>query len=274
MSIVSIFIIAVATTRCIPVQADRILAIETVPGKSHWYFMSAVLRALTDGGHDVTVFTPFPDGNRENYTEVDMSADFSLLLDMDLAELKSVFNNPFTTVSFMINAGRSTCEIIYKNDRLNDILAKDLHTNFDAIITEPLMSSCLTYVAAKSNLPLIFTVPNPITYVDRIIFGDHPNPTSVAPLLADHAVPRTFTHRLSNTVLLLYTNILVALEGAFYRIIDPKPYDLYTFVPPSLVFTNNNFISDLSRSIYQNAVSVGGIHLKTAKRIPKVCRPA
>lgn len=41
----------------------QILAIENVAGKSHWNFMSAVLRSLTDVGHNVTVFTPFPDGN-------------------------------------------------------------------------------------------------------------------------------------------------------------------------------------------------------------------
>lgn len=51
-----------------PVDAANILAVETIPGKSHWNVMRSVLRALTERGHTVTVFTPFVDGDRDGYT--------------------------------------------------------------------------------------------------------------------------------------------------------------------------------------------------------------
>lgn len=56
-----------------PAECVRILAVETIGGKSHWNFMSAVLGSLADNGHNVNVFTLFLDGNRANYTEVNIS---------------------------------------------------------------------------------------------------------------------------------------------------------------------------------------------------------
>jgi len=64
-SVVSILIFTLFSFTFIqPGNTARILAIETFVEKSHWNFMSTVLRALTDNGHNVTVFTLFLDGNR------------------------------------------------------------------------------------------------------------------------------------------------------------------------------------------------------------------
>lgn len=265
-------IVTLTSTSILSVHSARILAIESVPGKSHWNFMSGILRALTDNGHEVTAFTPYLDGYRENYTEVDISSSYPLKLDMDFVELRKIFNSPLTTFNFMVEFDRYSCEIMYNNDRLNAILTKDLRSNFDAIIMEPgIATGCMTYLATDSNLPLIFTIPTPINlYTERIIFGDVSNPATVSPLLADHSVPRTFSHRLSNTLLFLYSNLIITLKELSFKIIDPKPYDLNAPVSPSLVFINRNFIGDASRPISSNAVSVGGIHLKPTKEIPKV----
>lgn len=52
------------------IEDARILSVETVGGKSHWNFMSSIIRALVDNKLNVTVNTPFTDENRQNYTEV------------------------------------------------------------------------------------------------------------------------------------------------------------------------------------------------------------
>ncbi|VVC34038.1 Hypothetical protein CINCED_3A025435 [Cinara cedri] len=53
-------------------------------------------------------------------------------------------------------------------------------------------------------------------------------------------------------------------------VVDPKPYDAYVPVPPSIVFTNGHYISDTSRPIPANTVNLGGVHLKPPRKIPKV----
>lgn len=72
-----------------PTTGYRILAVQPIAAKSHWNFMSAVLRSLSGAGHPVTVFTPFPEGDRPNYTEVDTTADHRnmYILERDMAGL-------------------------------------------------------------------------------------------------------------------------------------------------------------------------------------------
>lgn len=272
VSIIVIVNITITIVSILSVQSARILAIEPISGKSHWNFMSGVLRALTDNGHQVTAFTPFPDGNRENYTEIDVSSSFLLKIDMDFMDLKKMFDSILKIFDFFIEFDRKCCETMYNNDQLNAMLAKDLSSNFDAILIEPgTVTVCMTYIATKSNLPLIFTIPTSINvYTERVIFGDVPNPATVSPLLADHAVPRTFTHRFSDVLLFLYWNLIIIFKVSLFKIIDSKPYDLNIPVSPSLVFINQHFIGDASRPIPSNAVGVGGIHLKPAKKISKV----
>ncbi|CAI6344887.1 unnamed protein product [Macrosiphum euphorbiae] len=72
-------------------SSARILAVKTVEGKSHRNFMSGILRALVNSGHhNVTVFTQFTDGNRENYTEVDTTLEGVMqFMDMYLKHMMS-----------------------------------------------------------------------------------------------------------------------------------------------------------------------------------------
>ncbi|XP_060863381.1 UDP-glucosyltransferase 2-like [Metopolophium dirhodum] len=271
-SIVSIIIFALFSCSGIrPGNAARILAIETFAGRSHWNFMSAVLRAMTNNGHNVTVFTPFLDGNRENYTELDMSSMFPMKLDMSIVDLREKFSNQFTPISYMMELGRQNCEILHKNEQLNDFIAKKLQTNFDAIVIEPgMVSGCLSYVGANSNLPVIHTSPIPInTYTERITYGEVMNPATVSTMLFHSAVPKTFIQRLTNTLVWLYTNIVIRFQEFLLQLFGSKPYNLGTINPPSLVFMNTHFISDKPRPTPSNVVNVGGIHLKPPKKIPK-----
>jgi len=230
-SIVSIIIIAIFCCSGIqPGNAAKILAIETFAGRSHWNFMSAVLRAMTNNGHNVTVFTPFLDGNRENYTEIDMPSMFPMKLGMSIVYMRETFSNQFTPISFMMELGRRSCEILHKNEQLNDFIANKLQTDFDEIVIEPgIVSGCLSYLGANSNLPVIHTIPIPInTYTERITYGDVHNPATVSTILFPTAIPKTFVQRLTNTLVWLYTSIVVRFQEFLLQLFDSEPYDLAT----------------------------------------------
>ncbi|CAI6350993.1 unnamed protein product [Macrosiphum euphorbiae] len=271
-SIVSIILLAIFCCSGIQLgNAARILAIETFAGKSHWNFMSAVLRAMTNNGHNVTVFTPFLDGNRENYTEIDMSSMFPMKLGMNIVSKRETYSNQFTPISFMMELGRLSCEILHNNEQLNDFLANKLQSDFDAVVYEPgIVSGCLSYLGANSNLPVIHTLPIPInTYTERITYGEVHNPATVSTMLFHSAVPKTFVQRLTNTLVWLYTSIVVRFQELLIQLFNSKPYDLATINPPSLVFMNTHFISDKPRPTPSNVVNIGGIHLKPPKKIPQ-----
>lgn len=253
-------------------ESARILAVQTIQAKSHWNFMSAVLGALTENGHSVTVFTSFPDGNRENYTEIDMSALLPNKLNMDLTETRKMLPNQFLSLSFAFHFGRKNCDILYNHKPLNDILANDLNENFDAIIVQPIFSDCFSYITAISKLPLIFVFSCSTTmFSNNVVFDEFRNPAVVSSLMSDHRVPKTFLQRFSNTALWLYKNNVITVQQFIQQIVDPKPYDVINSrIVPSLVFLNSHYISDVPKPIVTNVVNVGGIHLNAVKSIPNV----
>lgn len=262
----SLVIFTLIDSCIVSIECARILAIEPIPAKSHWNFISGVLRALTSNGHHVTVFTPFPEGDRDNYTEVDMSSSFSKIMGMNLVEFRQIINNKFSLAAFNVDFTRFICDIYYNNKRLKDLLVRDLSSEFDVIIVEPTFPDYISPMFSKTHVPLILTMPVSLNVVEKF----H-NPATVSPLLADHAIPVTFAQRLSNTVSLLFFNSLFTIYQCLSKIVDPKPFEINTIATrPSLTFVNGHFISEASNPLSKNVINVGGVHLKPAEKLSEV----
>ncbi|KAE9540022.1 hypothetical protein AGLY_005274 [Aphis glycines] len=253
----------------VPARCARILAVETVGGRSHWNFMSGIIGALVDNGHAVTAFTPFLDGDRANYTEVDISTGFSVGLDLDVVGLLDHFRNPLWTYGAYVEMGRSQCDVIYSHAEMKRLLRDS--TGFDAVIIESFWSECMSYVAARLGLPLIYVTPLPVVaFMERTITGHVSNPAVVSNLMTGYAIPATFGQRLTNAALQVYGSAVQRYKEFQLRYTEPpKEYDLVDPVPPSLVFVNRHFISDAPSPVPRNVIDVGGIHLKAAKVLPK-----
>lgn len=269
--LLSIVILTFLSSCIRPVENARILALTIVGGKSHWNFMSQVLKVLTEHGHSVTVFTPFLDGNRENYTEVDMSKDYSMILDVNVEEMIKVYGYPTASLDAYVFMSRRQCNILFSNNKLKEILNNGPESNFDLVLIEPLASTCVSFPAIKLNLPLIYIEPMTFAcYSERTTTGHPSNPALVSHILANHAVPKTFVQRFTNTAISVYGIIVIGYQELLMKYTDPQEYDLYTPIPPSLVFTNGHYISDAPRPLPTNVINIGGLHLKPPKSIPKV----
>ncbi|KAL4112573.1 hypothetical protein QTP88_016328 [Uroleucon formosanum] len=251
-------------------EAARILAVETIAGKSHWYFMSSVLRSLTDAGHTVTVFTPFPDGDRANYTEVDTSRDFPLKLDLDVMQTIHDYSDPFVFVNIMSGIARFFCDAIYGNKLLTDLMAPEARDRYDLLLIEPVYIDCVSYLSDVLGIPVIYSIPSPmLTAIEGRFTGHMSNPACVSNIFSNHAVPGTFVERLTNTALLTYSMAKGWYDQLVTVFTNPKPYDLAPTVNPSIIFQNSHYVSESSRPVTPNVIYVGGIHLKPAKTIPK-----
>lgn len=249
----------------------KILVVETIACQSHWNFMNGVIRALTDVGHQVTAFTPFPEGDRPNYTEVDTSKEFPLVKGGDLMFLLEKRSHPFLFLNVITGWSRYLCNVVHANGQLKKILSNNAEDRFDIIIVEPNTLDCMSYSARALNIPIIYIIPTPIiSYTERAFIGHMPNPAIVSNILARHAVPKTFAQRLANTAILAYGTFITGIDEWLLRFIDPKPYDLSINVRPSVVFQNSHYLVDAPRSNTQNLVDIGGIHLRTPNSIPKV----
>lgn len=270
---VALIVYAVVFLFAIPAENARILAVETIAGKSHWNFMSSVLRSLTEAGHSVTVFTQFPDGHRENYTEVNTAADFTILVEYDLVNLLKIFE-PISFMLRWVQIARNQCDMVYKNHRLGEIINGTGHSDFDLIIVEPLGAiDCVSSLAGALNLPIIYTIPSPmLTLRERAYTGHASHPASVSNILSNWAVMETFGQRLTNTVYNIFFSVFTTVYEQALKLTDPKPYSFAPTVSPSIVFQNSHFISEMAKPVTSNLINIGGIHLKPAMPIPKVIK--
>jgi len=261
-------------SRILPVESARILAVETIGAKSAWNYVSSVLRVLSNNGHHVTVFTPFPEGERDNYTEVDISKDHVILLDLNLIDSVASWGTPTAMIEFIRTKRIMMCDSVYKSVELNKIMEEKENSNFDVLIIETTGYDCELYLASRLNMPLIFLISSPmVTYEERVISGDIPNPATISHLYTDHAIPMTFLQRFSNTVLLGYSMVSLRVDKWIRKYTINRPYNWITNdVQPSLTFVNSHFISEASRPFSQNVIQVGGIHLKPPKSIPNVSK--
>lgn len=266
-----IIFIGVASWIYVPVQTERILAISPIAAKSHWNFMSAILQVLTERGHHVTVFTPLPEGNRENYTEIDTSKVIEKRGFIKAEDIKKQFSS-WTGIMKMINKfNRNGCQAIYENDAMKKIIADS--NSFDVVIVDIVTSECGSYLSTLLNIPLVYIIAPPLVpYMERTVLGHYPNPAAVSHLFNDYSVPRTFVERFSNTVLLTYTSCLLNYINWSINEDDVQPFDKVEPTKPSIMFTNGHFITDASRPLPPNVIKIGGIHLKPRKKIPDVSK--
>lgn len=254
------------------VEPMNILAIETITGKSHWNFMSALLRALTDNGHRVIAFTPYPDGERVNYTEINIANEISAV-DRDIDSPSYVLENfrrSTVMIPLVMNMTRYICDVIYEHPKMKDIIDSPT-CDYDLIITERVASECVTYVAAKLNLPVVFSAPSPMkTTIEYSLIGDVPNPATVSHVMGYQSVPRTFVQRFTNSLFFMYSVFLNLRKEFEMKMTNPSKYDQVDPVKPSLVFINTHYITEAPRPFPPNVIQVGGIHLQPPKNIPKV----
>ncbi|XP_060879301.1 UDP-glucosyltransferase 2-like [Metopolophium dirhodum] len=253
-----------------PAGAANILAVQTVSGKSHWNVMRAVLQALTDHGHNLTVFTPFTEGHRDGYTEVDVSELMVPILGVNATFIIQNFGSMRKMMPKMMSYTRASCDIIYGHPRMVEILDGAATSKFDLVITEPMGSECVAYVATVLSVPMVYVVPLPVvTYLERSLTGHIPNPAVSGHAMSHLGTLKTFAERFSNVALTVYCSTLKWYAELRDRQADPRPYDAVDLARPSMIFINSHFTIEPARPLTPNVVQIGGIHLTPPNPIPK-----
>ncbi|XP_050419836.1 UDP-glucosyltransferase 2-like isoform X2 [Adelges cooleyi] len=263
-AVLAVLLVAAHVRRC---HAANILAVETVPGRSHWNFMSAVLRALTNRGHRVVAYTSYPgDDDRDNYTEIDTSHVLQRHSGESVSSLFYDYNRLSYFVPSVVQWSRQFCDAIYDMKQIRAIMTNG-STEFDLLVTEPLGSECVSHLATAVGLPMIYVVPSPmISYMQPSIIGHAANPAYVPHLLYGSRL-NTFHHRLANTAVYAYGQLV---RWYAERTSHWRPYDTANKAKPSVVLVNSHHITEPAMPLAPNIVHVGGIHLsKPPRQIPQ-----
>ncbi|XP_050054770.1 UDP-glucosyltransferase 2-like isoform X3 [Aphis gossypii] len=252
-----------------PAEAANVLALQSIAGKSHWNVMRALLRALTDRGHTVIAFTPFLDGDRDGYAEVDVSGDLEVRVGLNVSQFNDVQCTPII-IKHVVNATRTGCSAVFEHPRMREIF-DGRSRPFDVLVVGALWLDCVSYAANVLRVPAVYVVPSPIvTYSERSFFGHVPNPAAVSNVLFSRAVPTAFADRFANALQTAYGSWTLWREERRHRQIRPLASDaVVDLVKPSVTFTNTHFITEPSRPLSPDVVQIGGIHLAQPGPLPK-----
>lgn len=229
--------------------------------------MSSVARSLVEGGHDLTILSPFTDmdGCEENCTLIDTSEEFSSVnfVGMDLATVLSKYSAATWSITQYVTNSRMRCNSMYENNVFRKILTTGNGSGYDVLLIEPTVSECASKFATILRVPVIYVNPSTsVTFTEPLFFGLMPNPAVVSHLISRHAFPRTFAQRFMNVIQSLYTTILRAQYERMIKKFELRSYDSINVTKPLLVFVNSHYITDRSRPLPPNCVPIGGIHLE------------
>eukprot|EP00102_Acyrthosiphon_pisum_P004592 XP_001948351.3 PREDICTED: UDP-glucuronosyltransferase 2A3-like isoform X2 [Acyrthosiphon pisum] len=249
----------------------RILAVEPQGSKSHWQYMKSILDLLATR-HQVTVITPLPTGDRENYTEIDASQVFPVYPVSDAVDMIDRFGSVVNLLPPVPERSheRDICDAFFDFAPIRDLLDRGADGRYDVVLLEPFYSPCLSYLAHRLRVPEIYAIPSSMnTPLEMLIFGTEPNPAYVPNLLYNGAVMDGFTQRLANVALFAYVKIVPWLTNVRMMYREPKRYDAAGVRHhPSLVFINTHFITESPRPFPVNMIQIGGIHLQPPGVLP------
>ncbi|XP_060853251.1 UDP-glucosyltransferase 2-like [Rhopalosiphum padi] len=274
-TIITILFVCGWSTIILPADSARILAVELTGGRSHWNFMSSVLRSLIEKGHNLTIFSPFTDIDfcGVNCSLIDTSKDYPTISSISFVNVLTTYSSITQLISQGVSFTRSRCDAMYNNNDINKILTVKNNSGYEILIIEPMAGECASHIAGILQIPVVYLIPSPmLTFIEPLIFGHIPNPAFVSHILSNHAFLKTFGQRCINAALLAYSLIAREYHEWIIKKTQPQSYDSAESIKPSLVFVNSHHITEQSRQIPQNLIPIGGIHLSQPKTISKILR--
>lgn len=141
--IVAILFVCGCSRIIFPADSAQILAVELIGGRSHWNFMSVVLRSLIEKGHNLTIFSPFTDIDYcgVNCSLIDTSKDYPTTSSINFMILKTLGSTE-QLISQSANITRHRCNTIYNNNEINKILTAKNSSGYEILIIEPMATEC------------------------------------------------------------------------------------------------------------------------------------
>lgn len=275
--------VVVLTQQLSETTAANVLAIEPLPARSHWNFMRAVLRVMAaDGGHNVTVYTPFatsaaeggcPDvcGRRHRgdgagvagcgYAEVPLQLDdLPDKVSLDVATAVANFASERQFIEVAVNKSRTACKQIDRMAAAGRFAA----VRYDLAVVELVSSECTSRVSGVlGDVPLVYLFPSPMaSWVEAKVLGTSPGPSYAARLFARHAALDTFARRLDNAY---GWSVTEALQWFYELDADASGYR-----KPAVTFVNSDRTVEEPVPTLPNMIRIGGVHLPPPEPVPPV----
>ncbi|RZC32757.1 UDPGT and/or Glyco tran 28 C domain containing protein, partial [Asbolus verrucosus] len=259
-------------------QSAKILGIFPVPAPSHYILGSALMKGLAEKGHDVTFISPYREKNPPktgSYRDITLTRFVEeserRRKEMNMFEKENM--NGFITAAMMSSMLTQLSELTLNHSNVQQLLNSD--EKFDVVIVEQFLNEAHKAFATHFKAPLIlFSTVGASAWVNLLV-GNPAPPSYVPSLLLSYSCNMTFTERVVNSLMHLFTECL----HNFY--LNPKQDQLIKKYFPngpnlndvlynaSIVLMNSHPSTNQAVPYVPNMIDIGGFHVKTPKPLPK-----
>lgn len=264
------------------VYCYNFLFVNDFPTKSSFTFLKPIMRSLTSKGHNLTVITNFPlEEPLPNYKEI-LIDGASILGDApivnNLAHIESVqllyrYITPLALTEF----SNKLCELLFTTNAVEELYNEKV--KYDVIFLHIFHSECIFAIAKKMERPIIgfhSTILAPWV-ADKLALPL--NPAVVPSNFLPFSTKMTFCERVHNSIVtwghILFNRYYMAPSDkeVVKKYFGDEEAEQVQKVSGniSLILLNTHYTVNLPRVMLPNVVEIGGIHIRKAKDVPKVC---
>lgn len=252
----------------------NILGVFPIEAPSHQIIFDSYMSELHHRGHNVTVYSHFPDIASEQYKRIKIS-NTSSLLDPSYVTVDHMYS-PSTLNSYkhmfhnMLNG-----ETFIQSNALRQ-LYDQAEDSYDLIVTETCNTDLYLSLIERFKAPFIAFTTSPLFVwsADRMAASTHP--AYIPVLMTTYGPHMNFEERTYNTLMRsvafykYYTGSTIFSQKIASKHYKESSHLDQLVLKTSLLFVNTYHALWGSRPLPQNVVEVGGLHVKPSKPLEEV----
>ncbi|XP_067011529.2 UDP-glycosyltransferase UGT5 [Anabrus simplex] len=274
LSLVTLLLCWVSATR-----PANVLMLLNAPSRSHHIWNSALVTALAERGHNVTVLVTLPVKNPgPNITSLVLEGMYEFVEEQEEFDLENMTDTPPSEMlDIFFEWVFKTCEFTFKNKGMKTLLNYPDNFKFDLLIYEASCGECLLGLAKRFGSPPAigvsgFSHPHWIDYM----FGNPNNPAYISNIMLPYSDHMTFSERMHNFLFNLWVDhlwnskVLPNIDATSRKYLGPSSaVPSQEIIKVSAVMVNTHPSFDNPRPLVPSVVNVAGIHVKEPKPLPK-----
>jgi len=252
----------------------NILGVFPIEAPSHQVVFDSYMSELHRCGHNVTVYSHFPDIATEQYRRIQISNTTSIVdpsyVTMDHMYSPSILNS-YKHMFYLVRNSKTYTE----GDVLHELYSQP-EDAYDLIVTETCNTDLYLALVDKFKAPFIAWTTSPIFVWSADRMGASSHPAYIPVLMTQYGTYMNFMERMYNTLLRsiafykYYTDsTILSQEIASKHYMSSSSLEKLVF-KTSFLFVNTHYTVWGSRPLPPNIVELGGIHVKPSKPLKEV----
>ena len=257
----------------------KILGLMPIPSPSHHIWNRALMIALAARGHQVTVLSPDPEKQPiANHTDIVIEKAYDKIAESEYNYESMSTLTVFENTYIWFHWGQVSCDFGMASKGAQKLMALKDKEKFDVIIIDLTLEECfLGFVPLFGNPPLIAIT----AYVSPPWYSTFVGNPQLLSFTNSYILPfadrMTFSQRMANFMLhnyVLYYRkfyhlpIMDKIAQKYFGKSTPLPSEIEKNI--SLVMVNTHYSIDYPRPVLPAMITIGGLHIKTGRKLPNV----